>query len=211
VGAEFREAMRRVNWARIYNAYFRSMVVEQLTDLSYRTLGEDAGFKKVADITMKGTMAGFRVLHEETAKAGMNLRGLSLKEILDYQYRCHDFAIKGMNVPFQLWEKIVEVEPEKKYYMETERCQYADIAKKNPVVCAVCVGFVAGILTQFGKKTRWLRRRERARQLCMSEDRPDYIVYRDPSVPWPGCRLVIEKLDCDQILAENKKGNQGRG
>ena len=42
--------MAKVSWARVYNAYFQEMVVKGLTAMALNTIGEDAGFAKVATL-----------------------------------------------------------------------------------------------------------------------------------------------------------------
>ena len=204
--------MAKINWARMYNAYFQAMIVEELVEQATRALGSDAAFRTVAEITRKGAMRGFAVLHEEARKAGVDLSGLSLREVLEYEVRCHRFAIEGMGVPFQLWERVEELEPGRRYALYASKCKYAERVKQLPATCGVCLGFFSGILTRFGYNTRWVRSPERKRQLCMlpPEQRPGYVVYRDPSVEWPACRIVVEKLDCGDEGGGREKG-EGRG
>ncbi|NOZ88591.1 MAG: hypothetical protein GXO15_01555 [Crenarchaeota archaeon] len=205
-GEQKRLDMRRLSWVRMYNAYFQAMVVEELVEQATKALGTDAAFRAVAEITRKGAMRGFKVLHEEARKAGVDLSGLSLREVLEYEVRCHSFAIEGMGVPFQLWERLEELEPGRRYALHAGRCNYAERVKRLPATCAVCLGFFSGILTRFGHDTRWVRSRERARQLCHlpPEQRPRYVVYRDPGTPLPQCRIVVERLECPDQQREGE-------
>ncbi|AEM39236.1 hypothetical protein Pyrfu_1378 [Pyrolobus fumarii 1A] len=190
--------MGGANWVRVYHAYFQAMVVEGLTSLAARTLGPDTGFNVVAEIVEKGAMRGFGILVEEAAKEGVKLEEVSLRELLEYEVKCHSYAVKRMNVPFQVWEEAREEEPDRKYILYTRSCVYQDLVRKNPVVCAVCIGLTTGILRRSGINAKWVSKPERARLFCnLPEDRrPEWIVYRDASARLPECRIVIERFEC---------------
>lgn len=195
-------SMAKTNWARVYNAYFQEMVVKGLTAMALNTIGEDAGFAKVASIVERGAMIGFGILLEELSKAGVKPEKLDLKGLLEYEVKCHSFAAKEMNVGLQVFEEYRH-EGENRHVLYTKNCIYKDIVRENPLVCAVCVGLVSGILKRFGLKVQWTKNVEnveRAKLLChkREEERPEYIVYRDASVKLPECKLVIEKLVCEQ-------------
>ena len=195
-----KKVMEGANWARVYHAYFQEMVVKGLTELAHRAFGPDVGFGIVADIIQRGAERGFQVLHEELSKEGLNLRDLSLKEILEYEVKCHRYAVEKMGVEFQVFEEAHEEEPGKRYSLYTRKCIYEDIARSNPLICALMVGLTTGILRGFGIKARWISSPRRSRQLCLASvtERPDYIVYCDPQTRLPECRVVIERLECSQ-------------
>ncbi len=192
--------MRAANWARVYHAYFQEMVVKGITEAINRSVGPDAGFSIVASIVERGAMRGFKILMEELAKEGVKVERLSLRDLLEYEVKCHRYAIEKMNVEFQLFERVVEEDGGKRYILETEKCIYRELAEKNPVVCAVCVGLTTGILRQAGIRARWISKPERKQQLCSlpEGERPEYVVYRDPRRKLPSCGIVIEKLECPQ-------------
>ncbi len=191
-------SMSRVNWVRVYHAYFQSMVVRGLSELAFRTLGPEVGFNVVAETVERGAMKGFKVLMEELSKEGIKLDELSIKELVRYEVGCHRYALEKMGVEFQLFEEAREEEPGRRYILYTRKCKYHELAEKIPTICGVCVGLTAGILRQAGYKVRWLHSPTRKKQLCLSrpEDRPEYVVYRDPDTKPPECKLVIEKLEC---------------
>ncbi len=190
--------MRGANWVRVYHAYFQAMVVEGLTNLAARAMGVDTAFNMVAQIIASGSYRGFGILMEELAKEGVDVKELSLEELLKYEVRCHKYAVEKMGVPFQVFEEAGAEIPGKRYYLYTKNCLYKDMMGKNPVTCAVCVGLTTGILRRFGFKVTWVRTPERAKMLCSAapDRRPEWIVYRDPNVKPPECKLVIEKLEC---------------
>jgi len=190
-------AMRAANWARVYHAYFQEMVVKGMTEALYKAFGEH-GFIVAASIVEKGAMRGFKILMEELSNEGVEVKGLSLKELLEYEVKCHRYALEKMGVEFQLFERLVADEEKGIYFLETDKCVYEDLVRNNPVTCAVCVGLTTGILRQAGIKARWVSKPERKKQLCQlpPEERPEYAVYMDPGVALPRCRLVVEKLRC---------------
>ncbi len=188
--------IRGASWVKVYHAYFQSMVVEGLTQLAYDAMGPDTGFAAVARIIEKGAMKGFGVLLEEAKKAGIELQGIGLRELLEYEVTCHRKAIEEMGVDFQFFEKVVPLENGEGYALETGHCKYQELAKKNPTVCGVCVGLVTGILKRFGISAQWVSHPRRKSQLCLRGEKPEYIVYRDPGVEFPRCRIVVEKLKC---------------
>lgn len=189
--------MSDVSWVRVYHAYFQAMVVEELPRIARRAFGDDAGFAVVASIVEKGAMRGFGVLLEEATKAGLPLEKIGLEELLRYEVACHRHAVEEMGVPFQVFEEAKKLD-ENRYALETRKCIYAEQAKENPVTCGVCVGLTTGILKRFGIRAQWVRSPERKRLLCRTPNPPNYVVYRDPSVEFPACRIVIERLDCSE-------------
>ncbi len=197
--AENKGLMKGANWVRVYHAYFQAMVVEGLTRLATRALGHETGFNTVAEIIASGAMRGFGVLMEEAAKEGVKLEGLSMKELLDYEVKCHSYAVERMGVPFQVWEEAVEEEPGKRYYLYTKNCIYKELVEKNPATCAVCVGLTTGILRRAGFRARWVSKPERKKLFCSMkpEERPEWVVYRDPNTKPPECKIVIERLECE--------------
>jgi len=195
--AGLKEAMMKVNWARVYQAYFYNMVIRGLTGFARNAIGVEAGFNAVARIIESGSMRCFDVLREELAKAGLGLpEKVDLEQVLGYEVKCHGYSVEAMGVSFQVWEKYRREGD--KHMLETERCIYLEEARRNPLVCAVCVGLTSGILKKFGFRVQFLRHPSSAKRLCLVEEarRPEYIVYRDPEVGLPACRLVVEKLKC---------------
>jgi hypothetical protein len=191
-----KKAMERANWARVYHAYFQEMVVKGLTSLAYRAFGPDVGFGVVADIVEKGSERGFRILLEELRKEGLDLASLDLREILDYEVKCHRYAVEKMGVEFQIFEEAREEEAGRRYSLYTRNCIYRDLAESNPLICALMAGQVSGILRGLGINARWITSPRRKKLLCLAQNRPDYIVYCDPETRLPECRVVIEKLEC---------------
>ncbi len=195
-----KKVMRGANWARVYHAYFQEMVVKGLTDLAYRAFGADVGFGVVADIVERGAERGFRVLHEELRKEGVDLSGLDVMGLLEYEVKCHRYAVERMGVEFQVFEEAREEEPGRRYALYTRNCVYRDIAEKNPLICALMVGLTTGILKGMGLKARWISSPKRKKQLCLATgtERPDYVVYCDPETRLPECKVVIERLECPE-------------
>ena len=189
--------MRGANWVRVYHAYFQAMVVEGLTSLASRTLGPEMAFNMVAEIIARGAERGFGVLVEELSKEGVSVGEMTLEELIQYEVRCHSYARDKMGVPFQVWEEAGR-DGEGRYYLYTRSCVYRDLVERNPATCAVCVGLVTGILRKAGYRAAWVSKPERMKMLCGVEEqrRPELVVYRDPGVKLPECRLVIERLRC---------------
>ncbi len=195
--AEQKTLMRGANWVRVYHAYFQAMVVEGLTSLAARTLGPETAFNIVAEIIAKGASRGFGVLVEELSKEGVSVEKMTLEELIQYEVKCHSYARDKMGVPFQVWEEAGK-ESDDRYYLYTRNCIYRELVEKNPATCAVCVGLVAGILRRAGYRVTWVSKPERIKMLCSAPEdrRPELVVYRDPGVKLPECKLVIERLRC---------------
>ncbi len=189
--------MKGANWIRVYHAYFQAMIVEGLSELAARILGSDTGFNIVADIVEKGAMRGFGVLLEEASKEGVKLQDLSIDELLKYEVPCHKYAVEKMGVPFQVFEEAKAEVPGKRYYLYTRNCIYRNLAERVPTVCGVCVGLTTGILKRLGHNARWLHTPKNAKQLCLSQNKPDWVVYRDPNTKPPECKIIIERLECE--------------
>lgn len=194
-----KKVMEGANWARVYHAYFQEMVVKGLTDLAMRAFGPDVGFGVVADIIERGAERGFRVLHEELRKEGIDLTEAGLMELLQYEVKCHRYAVEKMGVEFQVFEEAREEEPGRRYSLYTRSCIYRE-AERNPLICAIMVGLTTGILKGMGIKARWISSSRRRKQLCLAlgKEKPDYVVYCDPDTKLPECKVVIEKLECPQ-------------
>jgi hypothetical protein len=185
------------HWLMVYMTYFRNLVASAARRL-YASMGLRAGMMQLGQIVEEAIEASFHV-----QRASARARGMRLETIDDLfrlnQFCHHDASQRLSHLGIEVFR--IGRDSRGRYYMETEDCNIFHHLDEAPILRVFPVALVSGLIRGLGYRSRWLTSAAEKSRLCRgiaggSTLSYDYIVYLDEDVEPPGCRILVEKLDC---------------
>jgi len=185
------------NWLMVYMTYFRNLVVTTARRL-YQSIGLRAGMMQLGNIVEEAIENSFSVQRKAAAGKGMRLKDLD--DLFELNKMCHhDAAKKLAHLGIEVFK--IGRDDQGRYYMETSDCNIFHALKEAPILRVFPIALVSGLIRGLGYRSRWLSNVSEKEHLCRSigageSIHYDYVVYLDDAVKPPGCRILVERLEC---------------